>query len=153
MNLVLFVHIFGTAMWIGGGLAGMLLAFAAREEDVQTRAAAFRILGRMHTMIIGLGALLVLGSGVILTMTMYSGGLGDLFSEPKLWVMIVTGLIAGLIVLFVGLPTAARLTALSVASDKGTMPPAFEIYRKRQAVVSSIAGVLAVVALLSWYVF
>jgi hypothetical protein len=151
MRLVLFVHVLGIAMWIGGGLAGMVLAFSAREETADVRAGTFRMLGRLHAMVIGFGALLTLGSGVILTMTMYSEGLGDLFSEAKLWVMIVTGLLAGLIVLFVGLPTASRLSALSVASDKGTLPPAFEIYRKRMAVVSSVAGVLAVISLLSWY--
>ena len=83
MRPVLFVHILGTAMWIGGGLAGMLLAFSARDESPQVRAGAFRILARLHTMVIGFGALLVLGSGVILTMTMYSEGFGDLFSDPK----------------------------------------------------------------------
>ena len=153
MRLVLFVHILGTAMWIGGGLAGMVVAFSARDEAPHVRAGAFRIIGRLHTMIIGFGALLVLGSGVILTMTMYSDGLGDLFSDTKLWVMIVTGLLAGLMVLFVGLPTASRLSALAIASDKGTLPPAFEMYRKRMAVVSSVAGALAVVSLLSWYMF
>jgi hypothetical protein len=153
MRLVLFVHILGTAMWIGGGLAGMVVAFAARDEAPHVRAGAFRIIGRLHTMIIGFGALLVLGSGVILTMTMYSDGLGDLFSDAKLWVMIVTGLIAGLMVLFVGLPTASRLSALAIASDQGTLPTAFEVYRKRMAVVSSVAGALAVVSLLSWYLF
>ena len=55
MRLVLFVHVFGIAMWIGGGLAGMVLAFAAREESGQIRAGAFRILGRLHTMVIGFG--------------------------------------------------------------------------------------------------
>jgi uncharacterized membrane protein len=153
MSLVLFVHILGTAMWIGGTLAGLVVTSTAQEEAAAVKAGAFRIVARLHTMVIGFGALLVLGSGVILTMALDTEGLGDLMRDPKLWVMIVTGIVAGLIVLFVGLPTASRLGALSVASEKGTLPPAFEAYRKRLAVLTLISGTLAVLSLLAWYVF
>jgi hypothetical protein len=153
MSLVLFVHILGTAMWIGGTLAGLVVTSTAQEEAAAVKAGAFRIVARLHTMVIGFGALLVLGSGVILTMALDTEGLGDLMRDPKLWVMIVTGIVAGLIVLFVGLPTASRLGALSVASEKGTLPPAFEVYRKRLAVLTLISGTLAVLSLLAWYVF
>jgi hypothetical protein len=153
MSLVLFVHIMGTAMWIGGTLAGLVVTSTAQEEAAAVKAGAFRIVARLHTMVIGFGALLVLGSGVILTMALDTEGLGDLMRDPKLWVMIVTGIVAGLIVLFVGLPTASRLGALAVASDKGTLPPAFEVYRKRLGVLTLISGTLAVLSLLAWYVF
>jgi hypothetical protein len=103
-------------------------------------------------MVIGFGALLVLGSGVILTMALDTEGLGDLMRDPKLWVMILTGIVAGLIVLFVGLPTASRLGALAVSSESGALPPALEIYRKRLGVLTAISGTLAVLSLLAWYV-
>ncbi len=153
MALVLFVHILGTAMWIGGFLSGMLVASTARDESAAVKAGAFRMVARLHTMVIGFGALVVLGSGVILTMALDTEGLGDLMRDPKLWVMIVTGIIAGLMVLFVGLPTASRLGALSIVSAKGTLPPAFDVYRKRLAVVSGMSGTLAILSLLAWYVF
>jgi hypothetical protein len=153
MELVLFVHILGMAMWIGGGLAGMLVASTAQGEPAAVKAGAFRIVARLHTMVIGFGALIVLGTGVILTMALDTEGLGDLMRDPKLWVMIVTGIVAGLMVLFVGLPTATRLGALSVVSTKGTLPPAFETYRKRLVVVSGVSGGLAILALLAWYIF
>jgi uncharacterized membrane protein len=152
MSLVLFVHIMGTAMWIGGTLAGLVVTSTAQEETAAVKAGAFRIVARLHTMVIGFGALLVLGSGVILTMALDTEGLGDLMRDPKLWVMILTGIIAGLIVLFVGLPTASRLGALAVASDSGALPPALEIYRKRLGVLTMISGTLAVLSLLAWYV-
>ena len=153
MSLVLFVHILGTAMWIGGTLAGMVVVSTAQHEPGPVKAGAFRIVARLHTMVIGFGALLVLGSGVILTMALDTEGLGDLMRDPKLWVMILTGILAGLIVLFVGLPTASRLGALAVASENGALPAALEIYRKRLAVLTMISGTLAVLSLLAWYVF
>jgi len=152
MSLVMFVHILGTALWIGGGVAGMLIASSASAEPGPVKAGAYRILARLHAAVIGLGALLVLGTGVVLTMALDSSGLGDLMREPKLWVMILAGIAAGLAVLFMGLPTASRLGALSVASAKGELPPAFDIYRKRLATVSTVSVTLAVVALLAWYV-
>jgi uncharacterized membrane protein len=152
MSLVMFVHIFGTALWIGGGVAGMLIASSAAAEPGPVKAGAYRIVARLHAAVIGLGALLVLGTGVVLTMALDSSGLGDLMREPKLWVMILAGIAAGVVVLFMGLPTATRLGALSVASEKGDLPPAFEVYRKRLATVSTLSVLLAIVALLAWYV-
>jgi hypothetical protein len=111
------------------------------------------LIARLYTVVIGFGALIVLGTGVLLTMSMYSGGFGDLVQDAKLWVMILAGIAAGLLVLFVGLPTASRMGALAVASEQGEFPPGFEVYRKRQAVVSKLSVGLAVTALLAWYVF
>ena len=48
MALVMFVHILGTALWIGGGVAGMLIASSAGEEPAAVKAGAFRILARLH---------------------------------------------------------------------------------------------------------
>ena len=152
MSLVLFGHLLGSAMWIGGALAGMLFAFAAREEPPIIRAGMFRALARLHTVVIGIGAMLVVTTGIVLSMWLTTNGDADAMREPRLWVMVVTGLAGGGVVLFVGLPTAVKMGGLAVASNDGHLPPAFEMYRRRQAVVSSVAGVLAVVALLAWKV-
>lgn len=138
-------------MWIGGELAGRLMAYGVRQEPPEVRAGVFRIIARLYTMIIGFGALVVLGTGVLLLMSLDTGGLGDLIREPRVWVMVLAGIAAGLLVLFVGLPTASRMGALSVASGRGELPPAFDVYRKRQAVVSLISLSLAITALFSWY--
>ncbi|MGD8726332.1 MAG: hypothetical protein PVH40_01740 [Gemmatimonadales bacterium] len=152
MAFVLFAHMLGIAMWIGGELAGMMVGYGARGEAPQVKAGAYRLISRLYTMIIGVGALVVLGTGVLLTMSLYSGGLGDLVQDARLWVMILAGLAAGLLVLFVGMPTASRMGALAVASEQGEFPAGFEVYRKRQAVLSKLSAGLAVVALLAWYV-
>jgi hypothetical protein len=153
MSLLLFTHVLGCALWIGGGLTGLIIDYGVRGETPEVRAGALRLLARLHTMVIGFGALLVVGTGVVLTMMLDTEGLGDLMREPRLWVMIVAGLIAGFLVLFVGLPTAARMGALAVPSVKGELPSGLELYRKRTMVITVISGSLAVLALLAWYAF
>ena len=153
MSFVLFAHMLGTALWIGGGLSGLMFDAAARGEPPAIQMRLLRVLARLHAAVIGLGALVVLGSGVLLTMALDTDGLGDLMREPKLWVMILAGIFAAFMVLFVSLPLASRVGALAAAGSKGDIPPALEAYRKRLAVVSTISGGLAVVALLAWYVF
>ncbi len=128
-------------------MAAMVVALAARRESVQVRAGAFRLLARVHSMVIGLGAVLALGTGVLLTMGMVSSGTGDTMAHPRIWLMQGAGVLGALLVLFVGLPTAVKLSGLAVPGPSGELLPAFERYRKRQAIVSSVAGVLAIVAL------
>ena len=57
------------------------------------------------------------------------------------------GFVGGLLVLLIGLPTAVKMGALAVPTESGEMLSAFERYRKRQAWVSSVSGVLALLAL------
>jgi hypothetical protein len=151
VSLVVFAHLLGCAMWIGGWMAGVVFTSSVADEPPQVRAGVFRIVGRLHTMVIGFGALLVVGTGVVLVMNMDAGGWGALIQDAKLWVMVLSGLVGGLLVIFVGLPTATRVAALAVVTKTGGLPPALETYRKRLDLVSAIAGGLAVVALLSWY--
>ncbi len=153
MTLIKFIHSLGMCMWIGGALGAMVIALGARQESNEIRAGVFRLLARVQTSVIGLGALLVLASGVLLTMGLSGSGMGALLQEPKLWVMIVVGLAAGLMVLFVALPTAVRMGGLAITSPKGELPPAFEVYRKRLMIVSCVAGALAVIALFAWEAF
>ena len=150
MSLIVFAHLLGFALWIGGAVAAMVLAIGARDETPVVRVGVYRLLARVQTMVVGVGAILVVGTGLLLTMRLSQGGAGELMSEPRLWVMQAAGLLGGLTVLLVGLPTAIKLGGLAVANDKGEVPPAFDLYRRRQAIVSSVAGVLALVALAAW---
>lgn len=151
MSLVAFAHLLGCAMWIGGWMAGVIFTSSVADQSPEVRAGVFRILGRLHTMVIGFGALLVVGTGIVLTMNMDAGGWGGLMQDAKVWVMVLAGMAGGLLVIFVGLPTASRVAALAVVTKTGGLPPAFEVYRKRLDLVSAIAGGLAVIALLSWF--
>lgn len=147
MRVLLFMHFLGSALWIGGAIAAMVVALGARNESVIVRAGAFRLLVPVHTLVIAPGALLVVASGILLTMQLMTGGATELMAAPRIWVMQGTGLVGGLLVLFIGLPTAVKMGGLAVPDESGSLSHAFERYRKRQAVISSIAGVMAVVAL------
>lgn len=147
MKILLFIHFLGSALWIGGALAGMVVALHARAEDATVRAGAFRLLTPVHTLVIGPGALLALASGILLTMQLMTGGSTELMAAPRIWVMQGAGLVGGLMVLFLSLPTAVKMDALAVPDQAGSFPRLFERYRKRQAIVSSVAGALAVASL------
>ena len=150
MDVWLFAHLLGSAMWIGGALAGMVISIGAREEPPEIRAGVFRLLARMHTLVIGVGALLVVTTGALLSLQLSSDGMGVMMREPRLWVMVLAGLAGCAMVLFVGLPTAVKMGGVAVVGEDGRLLPLFEVYRKRQAVVSSVAGTLAIIALLAW---
>lgn len=147
MSTVLFIHFLGSALWIGGAIAAMVVALDARTEDIMVRAGAFRLLVPVHTMVIGPGALLALASGILLTMQLMTGDASQLMAAPRIWVMQGAGLVGGLMVLFIGLPTAVRMGGLAMPDASGSFPRSFERYRKRQAIVSSVAGALAVISL------
>ncbi len=147
MLITRFLHFVGSALWIGGAFAAMVLAVTSRKESMVVRAGVFRLLVNVHTIIIGTGALLVVGTGFLLTMWLAQSGAGEALSQPRIWIMQATGIVGGLMVLLIGLPTAVKMGALAVPIEGDEMLPEFERYRKRQAVVSSVAGVLAVISL------
>jgi hypothetical protein len=149
MIFVRFVHFVGVALWIGGAIAAMVVAIAVRREDNVVRATAFRLLARVHALVIGPGAFITLGTGILWTMQLSGQGTDHSLSRPGLWIMEVVGLVAGIMLIFTSLPNASKLAALAVPSDQGELPPAFDRLRKRQAVVSSVSGALAVIALLA----
>lgn len=139
-----FVHMLGVVLWIGGGIAAMIAAMGARKEDPLVRAGAFRLIGRIHAVVIAPGALLTVIAGIVLV-TMLPG-MGA--SIPGVAAMEGIGLIAALVALFAGLPTSQKLTGLAMSGDaQGNLPPAFEKMRKRLAWIQSIGGTLALIAL------
>lgn len=147
MLITRFVHFLGMCLWIGGAFAAMIVAFGVRGEAAAVKATAFRLLSRIHGLITGPGALVTVGTGLLMTMQLSGQGAGVVLQRPGLWIMQGAGLLAGIIWLFGTLPTATKLAGVAVVSDDGELPPIFEKLRKRQAVLSSVAGVLALVAL------
>lgn len=148
MTILRFIHVFGVALWIGGAIAAMIMAISSRRESIEVRAGVFRLLTNVQTIAIGIGALMTLGSGIPMTMKLAQVlGAENVMSAPRIWVMQGAGLVAGLLVLLVSIPTAVKMRALAVPTESGELLPAFERYRKRQAAVSSVAGALALVAL------
>ncbi len=146
MLLTRFVHFFGMCLWLGGMVAAMVIAVAGRSESVSSRVCLFHVLGRVYSFVIGPGAVVTLLSGVGLMMSTAQATVGETGSLGT-WVMEATGLLAGALVLFAGLPTAAKLARVADMADEDGLPPIFDRLRKRLAVVAHAVAVLAVLSL------
>jgi hypothetical protein len=142
----LFAHLLGFTMWLGGGLATMVMGVAAKREDRPGLGAIVRAQAAVQKVIIAPGALLTVASGLILTFSV-SARMGELVGfNLALVVMQVAGLAGAMISLTVALPTAAKLSRLDPVGQGSAY---FDELRQRQRVVSSIAGTLALVALVA----
>jgi hypothetical protein len=142
----LFLHLLGFTMWLGGGLASMVAGIAAKREDRAGLGAIARAQAAVHKAIIAPGAILVVLSGLILTFSV-SGRTGELVGF-NIWLVVMqgTGLVGALMVLLIGLPTAAKLARLDPLGQGAAF---FDELRQRQSIVASVSGTLALVALVA----
>ena len=142
----LFLHLLGFTMWLGGGFASMVAGIAAKREDRAGLGAIARAQAAVHKTIIAPGAILVVLSGLILTFSV-SGRTGELVGF-SVWLVVMqgAGLVGALMVLLIGLPTAAKLARLD---PMGPGAAFFDELRQRQKIVASVSGVLALVALVA----
>ena len=142
----LFLHLLGFTMWLGGGFAAMVGGIASRREDRLGLGAVVRALAALYRTVIGPGALLTVLSGLILTFKA-TAGTGELAGFNS-WLMVMqgAGLVGALLVLLIGVPTAAKLSRLD---PTGPGAAYFDELRQRQRVIGSIAGVLGLVALVA----
>lgn len=142
-HLWLLLHFLGFTMWLGGGLGAMVAGLSARKESRTGLGAVTRAQSAIQKLIIAPGALLVVFSGLILTVRLMNAMTTSLSS----WLMVMqgAGILGALIILLGGLPIASRLSRLD---PEGPHAAHFDELRRRQKVVSSVAGVLAVVALI-----
>ena len=146
-DLLLFLHYLGFALWIGGALAAMTARIGSRREGPEAEAVTARLLSRVHIFVVAPGALLTLGSGFGIAFNYMAHGASDILSAVPMSTMMGTGTLGALLVLFVGMPTAQKIAALAYVNDAGQFPPIFARLRRRQAIVQTAAGVLALIAL------
>jgi hypothetical protein len=146
IRLWLFLHLLGFTMWLGGGLAVMVAGVASTREDRAALGAVVRAQAAVYKAIIGPGALLAVLSGLILTFSV-SARIGELVGF-SIWLLIMqgAGVLGALIVLLIGLPTAAKLSRLDPVGPGAAY---FDELRQRQRVVGSVAGTLALLALVA----
>jgi hypothetical protein len=142
----LFLHLLGFTMWLGGSLAAMVAAVAARREDRAGLGAVVRAQSSIQKVIVAPGALLTVLSGLILTFSV-AGRTGELVGF-SVWLVIMqgAGIVAALLTLLITLPTASKLARLDPA---GPHAGYFDELRQRHRVVASISGVLGLVALVA----
>ena len=124
----------------------MVAGIAAKREDRAGLGAVARAQAAVYKTIIGPGALLVVFSGLILTFSA-SARMGEL-AGFNVWLVVMqgAGLVGALIVLLIGLPTAAKLARVD---PEGQGAAFFDELRQRQRIVGSVAGTLALVALVA----
>jgi hypothetical protein len=135
-------HILGFTLWLGGGLAGMLVGIRGRAEDRPAQALIVRLVHGIHRVLMLPGIGLTIASGFYLSVPAAKAGM------PSSWLMVMqlAGVIAALLVLFVSLPALGRLTRISPAGDTA---PLFDALRRRGARAGMIAGGLGLLSLLA----
>jgi hypothetical protein len=144
IRLWIVLHIVGFTLWIGGGLASMVAGIASKGEERPRLGAVVRAQAAVQRMLVAPGALLTVLSGVMLTFAMTSLRGGEAGFSFWLVLMQGAGLVGALIVLLVGLPTSSKLTRID---PQGPNAGYFDELHQRQRITSSIAGVLALAAL------
>jgi hypothetical protein len=98
--------------------------------------------------LIGPGAVLVVVSGLVLSVPYFRS------ATVPTWLMAMQtfGLLGAIVAVGIVMPTAARLGRLDL-DPRGELPEGFAGLRRRQAIFATLAGVLALLALLSGTVF
>jgi hypothetical protein len=141
-----FLHLLGFTMWLGGALAVMVAGIAGKREDRASLGAIARSQAAVHKVIIAPGALLAVLSGLILTFSV-AGRMGELVGF-NIWLLVMqgAGALGALLVLLIGLPTAAKLSRLD---PSGPGAAYFDELRRRQKVVGSVSGTLGLAALVA----
>lgn len=141
MTVWYFAHITGYVLWVGGGIAAMLIGIRGRAEDRATQGVIVRMLAGIHRLVMLPGIVLTIVSGAVLSVPAARA------AAPTAWLMLMqgTGIVAGLMVLFVSLPALSRLERLAPTGDSA---PRFDALRRRQAMSGMVAGILGALALL-----
>jgi uncharacterized membrane protein len=141
MTLWHFAHILGFVLWLGGGLASMMIGIRSRREDRAGWPLVARLQLMLHRILISPGILLAVVSGGYLSAAAAREG------APSSWLMLmqVAGVVAALLVLFVSMPTVTRLARMSPTGETATL---FDALRRRQGMAGMIAGNLAMLALI-----
>ncbi|HEY6224915.1 MAG TPA: hypothetical protein VIW26_14105 [Gemmatimonadales bacterium] len=140
----LLVHILGVILWLGGGLATMVLGVAAKPLAPDHRLSAYRLTSAIQRILLGPGAAAVVLSGIVLASPYMKEG-----TVPGwLMLMMVSGALGALIAIGVTVPAAARLGRLDV-DPRGELPESFAGLRKRLVLSASVSGGLGVLALVA----
>ncbi len=147
-GLWLFVHVMGFTAWLGGGLAVMLSGITAKYFPPEQRLAVYRIMSVVSRNLIGPGAVLVVVSGFVLSVPYFKS------ATVPTWLLAMQGLgvLGAIVAIGIVTPTAARLGRLEL-DPRGELPESFSGLRRRQAIFATVAGVLALLALLSATLF
>ena len=139
-----FLHLFGQVAWLGGALAAMAVGMAGRQEAPAQLGVVVRLQSVIYRMLIGPGALVIVLSGILLTLQMYNQVTAIGLNH---WLMAMQGLgiLGALIVLVHTVPTSTRLARLEPTGPTAAAFAAIHQRLKISGMVSSLIGMLALV--------
>jgi hypothetical protein len=144
LRLLMLLHLGGFTLWLGGGIAAMIMGIRGRREDRYIQGAYARLQAALHRIMIGPGVILTVGSGIFLSLYQYA----DPAMPPSLWLMVMQGLglVSGAIAVLVSWPTVHRLAKLEPVGETAAL---FDALRGRQAKAGMIWGLLGLVSLIA----
>ena len=145
-HFLLYLHVFGFVLWMGGGFAAMSTGIFMQHLPRKDLGVAVQVQGRLMRGLILPGAVMLVLSGLILTLRLYGSATSVSGFPAALMVMQVAGLVAAGITLVVSFPAVTRLTRLDPV---GPHAPLFDALRRRVGLAGMVSGVLGVVALVS----
>ena len=145
-HFLLYLHVFGFILWMGGGFAAMSTGNLMQQLPRHELGVAAQVQGRLMRGLILPGAVMLVLSGLILTLRLYGSATSVSGFPAALMVMQGVGLLAAGITLVVSFPAVNRLSRLDPA---GPHAPLFDALRRRAAFAGMASGVLGVVALVS----
>jgi len=145
-HFLLYLHVFGYVLWMGGGFAAMSTGILMQQLSRNELGVAVQVQGRLMRGLILPGAVMVVLSGLILTLRLYGSATSVSGFPTGLMVMQGTGLLAAGITLMVSFPAVTRLSRLD---PTGPHAPLFDLLRRRARTSGMVSGALGVVALVS----
>jgi hypothetical protein len=140
-----FLHLLGQIAWLGGGLAAMMIGLAGRREAPAQIGMVVRLQGAVYRTLIGPGALVVVLSGILLTLQMYNQVTAIGLNH---WLMAMQGLgiLGALMVLVHTVPTSAKLVRLE---PTGASAAAFQALHQRLKISGMTSSTIGMLALLT----
>lgn len=142
MRIGLFLHLLGTAFWLGGTFALSIWTARARSAgETQIVAFAYSTARQLYRGLVLTAATLTIVAGAILMIVTERPWFRP-FPEHWLFQMQVIGLIAFLITLIYVIPKAGALARLAERGEVGS--PEFRAGVKGQAIVGSAVGVVLI---------
>ncbi len=146
-QLLLFLHVLSSSVWLGAGLTFMVWSRATRGASLEVWAHTWIVLARLQRAIVAPSSLIAFLTGLMMLMSLMQRHY-DLGGAAWLMAMQVLGFIASLLTLLIVTPLVGRMNVLAVRSlEQKAQDPSAEAARKRIALVGTISGLMIVAAM------
>lgn len=144
-SILVFLHLFGQVAWLGGALAAMTIGIASKREQKDSLGTTVRFQSAIYRTLIAPGALIVVVTGILLTLKMYNQATAVGLSRG-LMAMQGFGILGALIILVHTLPKSSTLARLEPSGGTAVM---FEALRGKVMVSGMIASMLGMLSLVA----